>query len=585
MEANPFEFEAANKFTAEQMVDYFIDDYNFSRFVQSQKNVFLLGDRGTGKTMVLRYYSLPVQQYARRNDPNVSELLQVIGIYIPCRKPALKKSEPEMLDLFLGRSMAEHLLVVAMVSALAESLEAVPTLGDSAELERVREEINFVLQWNLPPMLPVFRSLKLAAQRESTAAQRAMNIRVPDGHYENAVTFSTGFEPVVDVLSANLKALGMTHFSLMFDDADDLSDYQNQVLNSWIATRDTSKISFKVATSKVDQKPLKTSSGDGLLERHDFIRVDLEQEFQSSDAGYGKLAREIVNRRLEKFRFERNADEFFPINEQMAIDLKTAEDKARSEAEEKCKDDRTQIRHYVYKNARAIYFRERSARSNRPPYSGFDLLVHVSTGVIRYLLEPCYLMYDTVLSEVGDDVSRIPFIRPAIQTEQLAALSRRRWEWIREGFNNNVRDCTREDAHHIYQLVDQLAVLFKARLQGHASEPRAITFSISARASLESAQLEDLERILKIARRAQILFMRPSTAKVEGRQDDYYTFDRLLWIDRGLDPVGQNARVSIEARFLWEAAFKNQPLPFGVEQKKSRSTATPEHPDMFGKPI
>ena len=109
--------------------------------------------------------------------------------------PALKKSEPEMLDMFVGRSMAEHLLVVAMISALANSLEAVQSLGSAEELDQLRTEINFVLQWALPEGVPVFRGLKLAAQRESTAAQRAMNARVPDGHYENAVTFSTAFEP------------------------------------------------------------------------------------------------------------------------------------------------------------------------------------------------------------------------------------------------------------------------------------------------------------------------------------------------------------------------------------------------------
>jgi hypothetical protein len=75
--------------------------------------------------------------------------------------------------------------------------------------------------------------------------------------------------------------------------------------------------------------------------------------------------------------------------------------------------------------------------------------------------------------------------------------------------------------------------------------------------------------------------MRPSTAKDEGRQDDYYTFDRLLWIDRGLDPVGQNARVSIEAKYLYEAAFLNRTIPTNAAEKKSRSRDSSPHPDMF----
>jgi hypothetical protein len=382
MTPNPFEFEAANKFTPNQMVEYFIDDYNYARFVYSRKNVFLLGDRGTGKTMVLRYYSLPIQNVAKKDkEGGRDELLRMIGIYVPCRKPALKKTEPDMLDPFLGRIMAEHLMVVAMIAALADSLNSVPEVSKPEEIEQLRREIAFVLQWEIPDNIPLFRALSLAAQRESRDAQTALNKRVPDGHYENAVSFATAFQPLIEVIVANLSKLTESHFSIMFDDADDLSDLQNETLNSWIATRDTSRISFKVATSKVDQKSLKTISGDGLLERHDYIRVDLKQGFQNSDASYGKLVRRIVNKRLSTFDIKQDADDFFPINQQMADDLKTAGDIARKEAEEKYPDkDPDQIRHYVYKMERAIYFRERDSKANRPPYSGFDLLVHVSTG-------------------------------------------------------------------------------------------------------------------------------------------------------------------------------------------------------------
>ena len=382
MTPNPFEFEAANKFTPNQMVEYFIDDYNYARFVYSRKNVFLLGDRGTGKTMVLRYYSLPIQNVAKKDkEGGRDELLRMIGIYVPCRKPALKKTEPDMLDPFLGRIMAEHLMVVAMIAALADSLNSVPEVSKPEEIEQLRREIAFVLQWEIPDNIPLFRALSLAAQRESRDAQTALNKRVPDGHYENAVSFATAFQPLIEVIVASLSKLTESHFSIMFDDADDLSDLQNETLNSWIATRDTSRISFKVATSKVDQKSLKTISGDGLLERHDYIRVDLKQGFQNSDASYGKLVRRIVNKRLSTFDIKQDADDFFPINQQMADDLKTAGDIARKEAEEKYPDkDPDQIRHYVYKMERAIYFRERDSKANRPPYSGFDLLVHVSTG-------------------------------------------------------------------------------------------------------------------------------------------------------------------------------------------------------------
>ena len=43
---NPFEYEAANNLRPEDIIDYYIEDFNFSRFRQSTKNIFLIGERG-----------------------------------------------------------------------------------------------------------------------------------------------------------------------------------------------------------------------------------------------------------------------------------------------------------------------------------------------------------------------------------------------------------------------------------------------------------------------------------------------------------------------------------------------------------
>ena len=93
---------------------------------------------------------------------------------------------------------------------------------------------------------------------------------------------------------------------------------------------------------------------------------------------------------------------------------------------------------------------------------------------------------------------------------------------------------------------------------------------------------ESLLKLLETARRAQILFKRTSSGKDEGKREDYYTFDRLLWIDSGLDPVGQNACVSLEAKYLWEAAFENKPFPTSAKAKAGRNSAGTDQSEMFG---
>ena len=58
---NPFEYEAANNLRPEDIIDYYIENFNFSRFIQSTKNIFLIGERGSGKTMALLYNSFPIK--------------------------------------------------------------------------------------------------------------------------------------------------------------------------------------------------------------------------------------------------------------------------------------------------------------------------------------------------------------------------------------------------------------------------------------------------------------------------------------------------------------------------------------------
>ena len=61
MSNNPFDFDGAKNLPDRLLIDWFIDDHNYSRFLKSSRNVLLLGHRGCGKSMTLLYYSLPLE--------------------------------------------------------------------------------------------------------------------------------------------------------------------------------------------------------------------------------------------------------------------------------------------------------------------------------------------------------------------------------------------------------------------------------------------------------------------------------------------------------------------------------------------
>ena len=150
-----------------------------------------------------------------------------------------------------------------------------------------------------------------------------------------------------------------------------------------------------------------TSSGGSILERHDYITIDLESSFQNRNTDFYQLAERIIKRRLNNISVCVTPKEFFPVNTTMKEDLKASEKVVREEAIRKfgeANKDTRKVRDYVYKYTRAHYFRDRSDQANRPPYSGFETLVFLSTGVIRNLLEPCFWMFDSVVSEASKKI-------------------------------------------------------------------------------------------------------------------------------------------------------------------------------------
>ena len=564
---NPFEYEAASKLTSEQLVAYYSEDFNYSRFVESKKNIFLVGERGTGKTMALLYHSLPVKKIKAQKEKQTLDL-SMISVYVPCNTPLFHRQEHDLLDHLHASLVSEHCLVVSIMREVVETVSGIKELFDSSKVEEVRDEIAYVLSLKLPDTPDLFRALSLAFDKYITTVQKVLNEKSEEAHLAGLMSFSSGLRPLLTCLT-HIPMLSDCHFSLMIDDVQHLNPYQMRALNSWIAYRDNTLFSFKVTATRVEAPSLETSFDGSILEGHDFTRIDMEQPYQNRLSAFGKMAREIIKKRLNAIDVKKTPDDFFPISESFEKDLQNAKNQAMEEAKKKFpQGSQKQISDYVYKYKRAIYFRNRDSRSNLPPYSGFELLVHLSTGVIRNLLDPCWYMYDRVYSErhAKNETGKIIINEIPASTQDIVIKerSRKKWEWMKEELPKTIDGCSHNDAKRVYQLIDNLAILFKKRLQKEISEPRAVVFTIS---EYSEVLRDKLESVLKIARKAQLLYTFTSSAKDLGMRETYYMPNRILWPERGLDPQGQHARVSIKAQHLWNAADKNKKIPFKEDDK------------------
>lgn len=562
---NPFEYEAANNLRPDDIIDYYIEDYNFSRFIQSTKNIFLIGERGSGKTMALLYNSFPIQHKIAQKTGKIS--YSKIGIHIPCNTPLFMKAEYLLIDDEYKKAIInEHYLVLSILYAIANTLNAISEIVEETDSQKdtLYAEIEYIWDIKLDRNSSgFFKAIESYVKRENASTQRKINSYNSDAFYESALSFSSSVLPFLQLLRDNIVCLSESHFLLMIDDAHDMNDYQNKALNSWIAYRDHSLFSFKVATVKVDRPTMITTTGGTILEGHDFVTVDMEQAYQNQDTDFYKLSKKIIERRLQRVGLDVTAEQFFPVNPELKTDLEKCKEIARVEGISKYgKENKKAVNDYVYKYHRALYFKDRQAKANRPPYSGFETIVDISTGVVRNLLDPCYWMYDSVLNSEKKEIKEIP---PSIQSAIIVERSQRLWVTLKNGLDKMVNSCTVEDSDRINRLFDNLMALFSKRLMLEISEPRAIVFSISQRESCPTEYLAIL-KLLKIAQKAQYIYTRLGNAKEKGKQEVYYVPNRMLFPNLGLDPQGQASRASLKATDLYNAAFYNKEIPLNIQE-------------------
>ncbi|MCY4041242.1 MAG: hypothetical protein OXF72_08290 [Gammaproteobacteria bacterium] len=553
---NPFEYEAASNLSDDMVAEYFIDDFNYSRFIQSRRNVFIVGERGTGKTMALLFNSSRIQRLiAQKNDH--CPVLKYIGVYVPCNTPLTYKPEFELLDPFLSSVLSEHLFALTIAHATVTTLADIPNILTGLDIPKIRLEISTILAAELSEQVGLFDAIRMFLESQIRDTQRTAVSRNLDAYHQETFSFASLVMPILTLCRRSISLLSDSHFLFLIDDAHALNERQVKALNSWIAFRDRSLFSFKVATTKVAPANRRTSSGGSVLEGHDYITIDLESPLHNSNSGYYKLARKVIEQRLAKVDITVTPEEFFPVNPEMLKDLERAKVETEKAAIAKYGESATKsVRDYVYKYHRSQYFKSRSRRANRPPYSGFETLVYISTGVIRNLLEPCYYMFDKAMSaKSGDSADKIRYIEPSIQREIILARSDGAWERLGEHLANNIEGCSLQDGERAYRLFNALAAHFRARLLGEGSEPGALSFTISNQAG---HAWQDLQRILNILRSAQMLYVRIGTAKDRGSRELYYVPNRILWPSRGLDPHGQHARVSLTSDALWQAAETGQ---------------------------
>jgi hypothetical protein len=564
---NPFVFDRPNNIAIEEFIQFYIKDNTYTRFLESTRNILLIGVRGSGKTSTLRYYSFPVQ--LRNTD--IEDKFAVIGIHIPSKHPLFGKREYLLYENRDKKSVVvEHFLCINIITSICDTFEE---HNDSIGLDQQTEQtilknLSYVLDVDLPNDKPLFESIKLFVTKESNASQKKLNADDFESFIDFSFSFNNTVIPLLEQLR-NISSLTKSHFSLFFDDVQDLGDIHREIINSWIAYRDNQLFSFKVATADISPSNV-TSIGGVILEGHDFIKIDLTKRLFNKASEFSKFAKDVIAKRLVMVNITSSVDEFLPVSDAFKNGLLEAKVKAKKLAHIKYPEPMgTQIIDYVAKYGRAIYFREKKPKSNVPVYSGFETLTDISTGVIRNLLTPIYFMYEKQLSNQDNSViSEIPSI---VQREIILKRSEAFWEKIRD-IESEIENCTEELAQGINNFFNQLMVYLRKRLKDESiSEPRALNFIISQTDDLTKGKVEE---IINACLRSTLLYKRMVNHKATGEKLPLYVPNRLMLPSHGLDPHGQYSHFAIPAKVFLDAALFNKEIPFFAEDDSNQLEIT-----------
>ena len=429
---NPFKVFTPEGMSAQDAIDLFVPVVDVNK-IQDPGHSMLNGPRGSGKSMIFRTL-MPDCQCLRSN---VSlEELSFFGVLVPIKNTAPNLTEFHRLDdQYAKLVLNEHVLASFVATRVFEELaQVVGSASSVSHAAKTREFFHDSFLYRLKlsgysnesheiPTDASAREILIEATRVCEQVYRSVN------QYAKKLAFprseSVPYEgPLCDYLHfirPLLKDLRHLPFFpngpafLLIDDADYLSHTQTRILNSWIATRTQQDVSIKVST-QLRYKTFSTVSGAPIQAPHDFQEINIADTYTSQKSRYPQRVEHIIQKRLNKAGIRASPSEFFPPDEKQEARIQAIAESIRARWPKEGRGYRPDDD--VTRYARPEYFKSlggKSKSTSKYSFAGFDQLVHISSGLIRYFLEPAAQMYDE--EQIQHEGKPIAFIRPRIQDQ------------------------------------------------------------------------------------------------------------------------------------------------------------------------
>ena len=558
---NPFVVESPEKLAPQQIVDLFIEKYTRIETIKQRRHTFIWGSRGSGKSMMLRYLEPKCQAIVHgKIEDFLSQSESFIAVYCPCKEGQINKNELNLLSEQALLVITDHMLNLNIADRLINCLidqfpdnyftkddckdfaKKVLQLFDVASIASSIEQANASVSVEAYPLNWL---QELFAEENKRVSTFLRNNAIHGGGtiYKGATSGYHDFLfPMIKYMQ-NFPPLNSVPIYLLLDDADKLSKEQQWIINTWIANRDQAIVCLKISARHEGYKTLYTRDKGIIEQPHDYSEVDVEELYTRSKSDYSEKVKLIANKRLELSNLPtQNIEEFLPTDSREEGLLKQFKEETAKEWEEVGKPGSQED--YTKRYATARLFQHLKASKQRKSYAGFQNMVHISSGIVRDFLEPCYLMFDECVSK-GEDSKSIRLISASLQNSILHDYSE---ELLLKRFKVIKKELAPESwttLESLRTLIESLGRLFYERL--HDKEAReARLFSFTVNGTLP----RDIAGILELGVRYRYFQLRTYSTKDGGGRENWYILNRRLCPIFKLDPTGFEGRITLTPELL-----------------------------------
>ena len=602
---NPFSIVAAddleltNPEHVRQIRNLFIARYTDLPTIQKHYNTILEGQRGTGKTMIMKYLAFETQilEWVEKKQRQQSEFLSspenFIGVYSKLGQGVFDKTDYEaIIDKSRRERIFEHRLTLQLLSDVLDTMKAVyqrfPT--NTEDVKRIKHALNSLLKTNgtIDACLTADDLIRAAQDHISF-----ISVQEVDEHLGSVSpgggTSSSDFNPSLTLSGQLIPFLKLLRqscgtsvpFFVMLDDFDVLEPFQQERVFKTASSRQLGTVCFKFGVMIHGKKVLLSGEGRTFRNSDDFNRIDLDWTEGGLHEDYQKSLIDIADARLEAAGLGWNTQLSSLLPEwqrgnEIFLEVRTAME-AEWEKEEKPTDSKSD---YISKYGSARFFQTLRKRKIRMRYAGLEYITMVSSGIYRQFLEICKLIFDRAYDEGW--IPENGGVRAEIQDIAVREYS----EEMIQQFSRTSGDAQslihgdiEVTSSHMTTLIDSLCDVFYSRLHTPvgvlgSGEPEIICVAVRD----DLGQCPEAELLLKIAVRESILHRFQYAPKTSGGPPlPAFMLNRRLGPRRDLSIRRMQGRIEVEAGDIILAAQDRREFFQKMQGKKvNAESATTE---------